>query len=144
VSQRILVPSLIALSLWTFAAFSSALSNGLVNWDDPHYLALTPAAQQLDFVGIFTGEVAANYQPLSVLTLAVEHHFFGMAPFVFHLVNVLLHVANTVLVALLVLRLLPGQVLVALLTAALFGLHPLHVESVAWVAAVIRTVSFVR
>jgi len=134
VSQRILVPSLIVLGLWTFIAFSSALSNGFVNWDDPHYLELNPAAQHLDLVGIFTDEVAANYQPLSVLTLAVEHRLFGMDPFVFHLGNVLLHVANTVLVALLVLRLLPGRLVVALVTAALFGLHPLHVESVAWIS----------
>jgi tetratricopeptide (TPR) repeat protein len=74
-----------------------------------------------------------NWHPLTVLILAVEYHLFGMSPVGYHAVNLLLHLLNVLLVFYAVF-LLCGKAPIALITALLFGIHPLHVESVAWVA----------
>ena len=74
----------------------------------------------------------AQYTPLVELSFMLEKHFFGLAPGLFHLTNVLLHGLNALLVFLF-LRRLTGKADVAWLAAAFFAVHPLHVESVAWV-----------
>ena len=124
----------LALALLTLGIFSPALSGEMLNWDDPHYLEANPSAQRLDVVGIFGQQVAANYQPLSVLSLAIEHRLFGLEPIVFHLTNLLLHIVNRLLVLGFVERLRPGDRVVPALCALFFAIHPLHVESVAWIA----------
>ncbi|HEC18321.1 MAG TPA: phospholipid carrier-dependent glycosyltransferase, partial [Gammaproteobacteria bacterium] len=75
------------------------------------------------------------YRPLFLLTLNLEHRLWGDNPLGYHAVNLLLHATNTVLVYFLILGLLgSGQRMIAAMAAALFAVHPVHVESVAWIA----------
>jgi len=120
----------------TSLAFFPSLHNDFVNWDDRSYVRDNPAVASLS-VGnsrkIFGSFSVGNYQPLTLLSYALDYHFFGHRPFGCHLTNLLFHALNGLLVFWLVL-LLGGSVSVAFLTAVFFGVHPLHVESVAWVS----------
>lgn len=74
-----------------------------------------------------------NYHPFTILTFAIEYYFFGLNETGYHTVNLLLHLMNAILVFRAVL-LLGNKGGVALIAALFFGIHPLHVESVAWVS----------
>ncbi|MFK7932175.1 MAG: tetratricopeptide repeat protein [Saprospiraceae bacterium] len=119
----------------TFLAFLPALSAGFVNWDDNVNLLENPNLQVFNWesiVGIFTSDVIGNYNPLPILTFAIEKAVFGLNSTVFHLNNVILHLICTYFVyrLMLVWKLNP---LAAAFAALLFGIHPMRVESVAWV-----------
>ena len=75
----------------------------------------------------------ANWHPLTLWSLMLDHQLYGLKPWGFHLTNVLLHAANTALVFL-VFRRMTGATWRSLMMAALFGLHPLRVESVTWIS----------
>ena len=81
----------------------------------------------------FLNPVAANWHPLTVLSHMLDCQLFGLKPWGHHLTNVLLHALNAALVFVL-LRQMTGATWRSLLVAALFAVHPLRVESVAWVA----------
>lgn len=135
-SSKIRNTCLLALILViVFFAFSPALENGFVFWDDDVHLYQNTTIRTLDVehVGeIFTDVVNEIYIPLTSLSFAVEHHFFGRAPFVYHLDNLLLHLAVVALIFWLGCR-LGLSALASGIAALLFGIHPLHVESVAWI-----------
>jgi tetratricopeptide (TPR) repeat protein len=78
--------------------------------------------------------VLYNWHPLTLLSYLLDAELWGMSPGAFHLVNVALHAANTVALFWLLVR-LTGRTTRSAIVAALFALHPLHVESVAWVSA---------
>ena len=96
-SSKIRNTCLLALILSiVFFAFLPTLKNGFVFWDDYVHLYQNIAIRTLDaeHVGdIFTSMVNEIYIPLTSLSFAVEHHFFGRAPFVYHLDNLLLHLS---------------------------------------------------
>ena len=126
---------ILALALIVGLTYQTALDNEFVNWDDNSHLTHNVFIRPLDGPGvreIFTSQVDDIYVPLTLLSFAVEYHFFQDDPFVYHLNNVLLHVAVTGLVFYLAVLcgLSPSG---AGLAALIFGLHPMHVESVAWV-----------
>jgi len=110
---------------------------GFVEYDDVIYLSSdSKISEGLTWGGLkwaFSAMFASNWMPLTWLSLMIDRQFFGQWAGGFHLVNVLLHIANSILVFLVLNRytksLWPG-----FFVAVLFGLHPLHVESVAWVA----------
>ncbi len=113
-------------------AFLPALGGGFVNWDDLSHVTENTAVKSFDLGQIFGRTVQKVYIPLTTLSFAVEHKFFGSDPFVYHLDNLLLHIINSLLVFVLAQRL--GLTVVAAFGAALlFGVHPMRVESVAWV-----------
>ena len=122
-----------ALALLLAAAYLPAFQAGFV-WDDRIF---TEARAVRDWSGLWRiwfqpREIVneAHYWPLVYSTFWLEHKLWGFTPFGYHAVNVLLHAVNTLLLWRLARRLrLPG----AWLLAALFAVHPLHVESVAWV-----------
>lgn len=140
-----------ALVAVVFLVFFRTLESGFLRWDDdinvfenPHVQGL--AAENLRWM--FTDfEQAIRYKPLSWLAWALVHEVFGLNPFGYHLANVLLHCANTVLVFLLSRRLLQcgtrnaergiegaaKQDICAAIGALLWAVHPLRVEPVAWV-----------
>ncbi len=127
------------ISLVTITAHMRGLSGEFVEWDDNTHITQNPAIRSLSPVHVwkmFTVPAAKLYVPLTWLSFAVDHQIWGRNPLGYHLTNLLLHVANTLLVFALVSELLRGRSAhgktVAVLTAALFGVHPLHVESIAW------------
>ena len=127
----------IGLVVLTFLVYGAATSNGLLNWDDNEYITDNPHLKDLSWSGIkgiFSAYLVGNYHPLALLSYALEYAWAGRVDTVLmHTTNVVFHVLNTVLVFRLGKRLLSdhwGGVIVALL----FALHPMHVESVAWIA----------
>ena len=117
-------------------SFLPSLKCGLVNWDDDRYLSNTPAVQSLSLTTVkeaSTSFFIGHYQPLTILSYALDYHFYKLNPYHYHLTNLILHLLNSLLVFYLI-YLLSGNIIVSFITAILFGLHPLHVESVAWVS----------
>ena len=125
------------LALATVALYWPAMHHDFINYDDNFYVTSNAHVQNgLTLENIkwaFFNPVAANWHPLTVLSHMLDCQMFGLKPWGHHLTSVLLHALNTVLVFLL-LGSMTGAIWRSLLVAAVFGLHPLHVESVAWVA----------
>jgi tetratricopeptide (TPR) repeat protein len=116
-------------------AYTPALSNGFVNWDDDAYVISNLIIRELSLANLwdmFSRPHFGLYQPITLLSLALDFQVGETSPFWYHLVNVLIHGANAGLVYLLIHSLISRRG-VSLITAVLFALHPLHVESVAWV-----------
>jgi tetratricopeptide (TPR) repeat protein len=119
----------------TFVSFLPSLDNDFVNWDDNYYVTENRLIKELSWSNVkenFSASALTSYVPLVVLSFSVEYAFWGLNPFGYHLTNLLLHIGNTLLVFVLVFWLSRG-LLPALVVGLLFGVHPLHVESVAWV-----------
>ena len=126
-----------ALVALTIAAYSSAGSLGFVTFDDPNYMMDNPQVSQgLAWSGVewaFTTGHASNWHPLTWLSHMLDVEVFGVNPGPHHLVNLFFHVINTLLLFVLLQR-ATGATGRSALVAALFALHPLHVESVAWIS----------
>src|SRR3972149_4513570 len=121
--------------------FMPALPAGFVNWDDSAYVFENVHLRSFDLKWAFSAVVVGNWLPLTLLSYSLDYSIWGYSPFGYHLTNNILHAANTGLVFLLGLRLASARkmtvfasVALALSSALLFGLHPLRVESVAWVS----------
>jgi protein O-mannosyl-transferase len=127
----------LALALLTIAAYRDAPFNNFIDLDDPDYASANPNVRDgltpAGFVWALTTFHAANWHPLTWLSLQLDASLLGPGPVGYHLTNLLLHTANVVLLFL-VLRRMTGALWRSALVAALFAVHPLHVESVAWVA----------
>ena len=125
------------LAAVTFAVFWPVKNCGYVNYDDPQYVTSNHQVRQgLTLKGVawaFTTGQTANWHPLTWLSHMLDVQLFGLNPAGPHLVNVALHAVNAVLL-LVVLRQLTGALWRCAFVAALFALHPLHVESVAWIS----------
>ncbi len=120
-----------------FAALAPALACDFVNFDDFTYVIRNAQVKDgLSAAGVrwaFTTSRAANWHPLAWLSLQLDATLFGPGPLGFHLTNVLLHAANAALLFL-ALRALTGAFWRSAAVALLFAVHPLRVESVAWVS----------
>ena len=126
----------IALVIITFFCFSGALKNELTNWDDQQYIIDNPLIKSLsgeNIIEIFSNNIMGNYHPLAILSFAIDYNLYHLSPKGYHATSIIIHLLNVILVFAFF-RLLTGQVMVAFLTALLFGIHPMHVESVAWVS----------
>ncbi len=133
--KKILIFPAIVLALVVYSMYIPAFKSGFVNWDDDVHLLQNPFIRHLSqksLVDIFTTTVNTTYIPLTQVSFALEYHFFQEQAFVYHWTNTVLHVLISVMVMFLALRLglrFPG----AFLAGLIFGVHPIHVESVAWV-----------
>ena len=125
-----------SLALLTLAVYLPVTRCGFFS-DDEDYVINNPMVRQgLTLAGIqwaFTTFHAANWHPLTWLSLMTDYQLFGLHAGGFHFVNALLHAANAALLCLLLWR-LTGLLVPAAVAAALFAWHPAHVESVAWIA----------
>ncbi len=132
----------------TLAVFSPTFKNTYTNWDDGKYVAENPLIKPLNaetIKEIFASKTLykrywmGNYHPLTMLSLNINYALAKKdndgipSPFGFQLVNILLHIFNTLLVFLLIKKLLENSD-IAFFTALLFAVHTLHVESVSWIA----------
>ncbi|OFY71601.1 MAG: hypothetical protein A3G23_02635 [Bacteroidetes bacterium RIFCSPLOWO2_12_FULL_37_12] len=126
----------IVLLTWTCLAHLPGLKNDFINFDDRTHLMDNPMNSTMNIDNIkriFSTPVLGNYQPMIGLLFAIEHLLVGFNPFYYHLLNLILHLCNTFLILLLISKLINNQQ-IAFFTALIFGIHPLHVESVAWVS----------
>ena len=127
---------LIPVLLITFAIYSTSFSKSFVNWDDEVNLLENVNTERLsgeNVKKIFQDDVIGNYNPLSILTLTIERHFVGIeSAKLYHIDNTLLHVSCVFFVFMILIALGLGN-WAAAVGALLFGIHPMRVESVAWV-----------
>ena len=139
----------------TFLIYIAALGNDFVNWDDVSYVSENLHIRSLNgtfFKWALFDFYECNWHPLTWLSHAVDYAVWGLNPLGHHLTNIILHAINAFIVVFLVIRLLEAwkerttrngppsflneraTLIAAGTTGLLFGLHPVHVESVAWVA----------
>ncbi|MBK6546101.1 MAG: hypothetical protein IPG12_12625 [Saprospiraceae bacterium] len=123
---------LLPLLVFSFFIFSSALKCDFVNWDDDRNVYENPLVVEPNLKAIFSQNVIGNYNPLSILSFGIEHHFYGMNASNMHLVNILLHLV-CIFFVFKIFRALQLQLWIALIATAFFAFHPLRVESVAWI-----------
>jgi protein O-mannosyl-transferase len=127
----------LVLALLTLSVYHPVGRNEFVHFDDPLYVSDNPyikaGLNARTFRWSLTAVNVGNWHPLTMLSLALDETLFGRGPAGFHFTNLFLHIASTVLLFL-ILRRITGFIWPSAWVAALFALHPLHVESVAWVA----------
>jgi tetratricopeptide (TPR) repeat protein len=126
---------LLVVAVW--AVYLPVVGFDFTNYDDPDYVTKNPPVRAgltgPSIAWAFTHSHSANWHPLTWLSHMLDCQVFGMHAGGHHLTNLLLHTANTLLLFML-LRTVTGELWRSGLVAAVFGLHPMHVESVAWVA----------
>lgn len=118
----------------TAACFLPMLNNGLTNWDDEYYVVQNALLRGPDWKGIFTQPVVSNYHPLTIITLAFNYALTGLDASSYLITNLLLHLINTALVFYFIWLISGGKLIASVFTALVFGIHPMHVESVAWIS----------
>jgi len=122
--------------LVTFLLFYNTLTNNFVNLDDSGYIKDNPDIKSLsvkNIAAIFSSFYNANYHPFTTLSYAIEYSLFGLNAKPYHIINLLIHLLNVFMVFRLIKK-ISGKAEVALLVALFFGIHPMHVESVAWIS----------
>lgn len=125
------------LGLLPLLVYTPSLRNGFVNWDDGLLIMNNPWIAGLTWVNIrhaFTSYDPELYIPLTLLSYQVNYAIAGLAPWIYHLTNLLLHIVNVLLLFVIALQLI-GKKTAAFAAALLFAIHPLHTEAVAWAAA---------
>ena len=122
----------------TLLVYASSLSHDFIyNWDDTGYIIDNEVIHELSAENvktIFSSFYFHNYHPLTTISYAIEYALVGESPFLYHLNNLILHLLNTLLVFWLILLIKPKKYDWAAIVAFLFALHPMHVESVAWIS----------
>ncbi len=136
------------LMLLTWSLYKPSLNNHFTNWDDPDYVLENSNVKQLNAQNtayFFKHASATNYHPLTMLSLSLDYYLTVRdkklvreddepEAIVFHTTSLLLHVMNVLLVFIFIWLLSKKRLTVAAVTALLFAIHPMHVESVAWIA----------
>lgn len=127
----------LALIALTFLTYASTLGHGFIfSWDDYDYVVNNPAVHGFSLANIktvFSTYYVGNYAPLHLISYMLDYQMWGLNPAGYHFENILLHALNGILIYRLFLKLEISKG-PALFGAALFVLHPVQVESVAWVA----------
>ncbi|MCX6272135.1 MAG: hypothetical protein NTU44_13135, partial [Bacteroidetes bacterium] len=136
--------SLVLALIATLFCYSSSFSFKYTNWDDPMYIHGNTVIHELTTANVkemFTSDAVLNYHPLTQLSLALDYHRARdlevekeKDPAPFHQTNILIHLLNVILVFFFIYLLSDKRLLVAFLVSFLFGIHPMHVESVSWIS----------
>jgi len=131
----------ILIILIVFIVFYNSINNGFINWDDDRYIT---GNKQLDLTWenikfYFTNFYFVMYIPFSMISYMFDYSIVGLnEPWFYHLHNLILHIITSILVYFFVKKLFENKnkekYIYAFFTALLFGIHPLHVESVSWIA----------
>lgn len=121
----------------TLAVFMQTANHQFITYDDPGYVTTNPMVKKgltaAGFTWAFTTTAMSNWHPLTWLSHMADVQLFGLDPRGHHLTSVAFHTASALLLFLLLTR-ITGALWQSYVVAALFALHPLHVESVAWIA----------
>jgi Flp pilus assembly protein TadD len=137
INRRLSIIAVLFLAVITAAAFWQVLDHEFINFDDDVYVTQNRHVQagltSKGAIWAVTNTEAGFWIPLTWLSLMLDGQFYGLNPCGYHLTNLLLHIANTLLLFLVLTR-MTGALWRSAFVAALFALHPLHVESVAWVS----------
>lgn len=129
--------ALACILLLTCIAYYPSIHGGFV-WDDEGYILKNHLVKQMSLQGLkqaFTRFCLGNYHPLVILSYAWEYFFFGLNPLPYHIINIALHLINCIFVFIFLFS-LTRNTQVATIVGLLFGIHPLHVESVAWISEI--------
>ncbi|MBT3384051.1 MAG: tetratricopeptide repeat protein [Prolixibacteraceae bacterium] len=120
----------------TFILFSPSLKNNFTNWDDDLYVTKNNVITSISTSELekFGDNFVGNFHPLTMISFAIDYHFFKLDPFHYHLKNIIYHLLNTLLVFFFIKQISRDNLFISVFTALLFGIHPMHVESVTWVA----------
>jgi protein O-mannosyl-transferase len=137
-----LILSGLLIIILVLATYQGALKNGFVDWDDNEYVVNNNMIRnqgETQYKDILSTVVSLNYHPLTILSMRLNNNTCkncpnGISARPFIRGNIALHLFNSVLVFLLIFLLSDRNVLIAFFVAAVFGVHPMHVESVAWVS----------
>ncbi len=125
------------LALSTLAVYWPVTRHGFVNYDDTDYVTANPHVQAgltaKGLAWLWHSEVARNWHPVTMVSHMLDCQLYGMRAGWHHLTSLLFHTANAVLLFLLLFK-MTSALWRSGIVAALFALHPLHVESVAWIA----------
>lgn len=128
---------IIIILLFSLLVLYPVVENGWVFWDDPTYVleneqleieSWSQVAEQFNFV-----VVQGNYHPITMLSYVIDYSIDGLNPKVFHSTNLIIHLLNTLLVYILIYRLFHDKK-IGFLVSILFSIHPMHLESFAWVS----------
>ena len=138
--QLILAASVAALLV--LITYQGAFDNSFVSWDDYEYVVhnnLVINHENAALKDYFSTVISLNYHPLTILSLSFQDNscescLEGISARPFIIWNVILHILNTLLVFMLIYKLSGRKIIAATLVSILFGIHPMHVESVAWVS----------
>lgn len=122
--------------------YSGASENEFVDWDDFTYVVNNDLVRNQGdafFRDLFTTPVSSNYHPLTILSMRLNNNICetcpnGISPAPFIRTNVIIHILNSLLVLVFIFMLTGRNLLISFLVAIIFGVHPMHVESVAWIA----------
>ena len=125
---------LAAILAVTFVVYIPSLQNGFTNWDDDAYVTDNRLLAHPAIGALLTTPVRGNFHPLTIASLALNYRLSGLHPASYHWLSLLIHLANTALVFVFVRQLARGRFWTTIATALFFGIHPMHVESVAWIA----------
>jgi Flp pilus assembly protein TadD len=122
----------------TVLVYIQTLSFDFVNWDDDYYVinnlqVTNPTIDNLKL--FFTEGNTANYHPITMLSLALNYVVGGENAFGYHLLNLVLHLLNTVLLYVWVRKIWPKSEYLPLFVVGVFALHPMHVEPIAWISS---------
>ncbi len=136
-ARKTYLPICVFLALATLTAYWSVKNNDFIMYDDGVYIYENPhvysGLSRENIVWALTAVHAGNWHPLTWMSHMLDCDVFGLNPAGHHLVNLALHIANTILLLTILLK-MTGEVRPSALTSLLFALHPIHVESVAWAA----------
>ncbi len=120
----------------TALIYSSAINNDFTTWDDNHYVTGNRFIKDFSKEGIktlWTERTGMGGTRLTLTSFMIDYKLWGLNPTLYHAENVLWHILNSLLLYFLILRLLKNNK-IAFVTAVLFAIHPMHVESVAWIS----------
>ena len=131
---KILLTWILPILLVTGICFFPMLKNQLTNWDDEYYVVQNALLRGPDWAGIFSKPIVSNYHPITIASLAANYAMTGLDASSYLISNLLLHLINTGLVFYFIWLISGKRLWVAAFTAIVFGIHPMHVESVAWVS----------
>lgn len=127
---------IVVIILLAFFAYSNSFKGEFLNWDDNVYITNSDLINDISYDGIqkmFTEYHNSNYHPLTTLSFAIQYKFSDESPGLFHIINFIFHLLNTLLVFYLIF-LISKRNEVAFIVSLFFGIHPMHVESVSWIS----------